>query len=329
MNDMLEEVGLDPLQALRLARARFKTRIGRHPRSFTSMAELSTDEAAQIVVDGLRLKANPTAAKERLQGRSIVLLFQKSSTRTRSSFDAAARQMGGSSTYIEWRTSNFTRADLRDEARALSRFYDFIVARVDRHETIQVLREESEVPVINGLCDRLHPCQALTDYLTLTEYFGDLRGLCLAYVGDNNNVCRSLAHGVPLFGIRMHIATPPEFRCEDELRGIGRGSIEFFATPGEAVAQADVVYTDTWVSMGDEADEQRRLNAFSSYQVNEELLAHAPPHCLVMHCLPALPGREISPTCLRSEKSLVFDQAENRVHTQKALLSWLADVNRM
>jgi ornithine carbamoyltransferase len=329
MTATLEEIGLDPVQALRLARKRFKDRIGRHPRSYTSLAELSADEAAHLVADGLRFKLNPAAAKDRLRGRSVVLLFQKNSTRTRSSFDAAARQMGGSSTYVEWRTSNFTRADLCDESRALSRFYDFIVARVDRHETIEVLKAESEVPVINGLCDLMHPCQALTDYLTLTEYFKDLRGLCLAYVGDNNNVCRSLAHGVGLFGIRMHIATPLEFRREEELTEIGRGSIQFFARPSEAVAGADVVYTDTWISMGDEADEQRRLNAFSSYQVNDELLEHAPPHCLVMHCLPALPGREISPTCLRSERSLVFDQAENRLHTQKALLSWLADINGM
>lgn len=175
----------------------------------------------------------------------------------------------------------------------------------------------------------MHPCQALTDYLTLKEYFGDICGLKLAYIGDNNNVCRSLAHGVKLFGITMHIAAPPEFKQEVELKNVGGDVIIFFDHPEQAVVGVDAVYTDTWISMGDEADTQRRLEAFANYQVNEELLAHAPAHCLVMHCLPALPGREISPTCLRFDRSLVFDQAENRLHTQKAILSWLLDVNEM
>jgi ornithine carbamoyltransferase len=328
MNQLLHSGMSDRDGALRLANGRFDARADCHPRSFVSLAQLSASEAARIVNDGLRIKADPAAVETRLRGRTIALLFEKPSTRTRSSFDAAARQMGGGATYIEWRTSNFTRGDICDEARVLSRFYDFIVARVNRHETIRVLSAESEVPVINGLCDQLHPCQALTDYLTMKEYFGDIRGLRLAYIGDNNNVCRSLAHGVNLFGIRMRIAAPVDFRQEAELKEVGGNSIEFFDQPEQAVADADVVYTDTWISMGDEADAQRRIAAFTGYQVNEELLAHAPAHCLVMHCLPALPGREISPTCLRFNRSIVFDQAENRLHTQKAILSWLLDVNR-
>ena len=329
MNQQLAITMTDRQGALDLARRRFDQRCSTSRRSFVSLAQLNASEAVRLVREGLRIKANPTMVEHRLKGRSLAMLFEKPSTRTRSSFDAAVLQMGGSASYIEWRTSNFTRGDICDEARVLSRFYDFIVARVNRHETIRVLADNSEVPIINGLCDQLHPCQALTDYLTMTEYFGDIRGLTLAYVGDNNNVCRSLAHGVQLFGIAMNIAAPPGFRQEAELTTIGAGAIRFFDTAEEAVAAADVVYTDVWISMGDEADANRRLQAFGNYQVNETIMACAPPHCLVMHCLPALPGREISATCLRFDRSIVFDQAENRLHTQKAILCWLLEENSM
>jgi ornithine carbamoyltransferase len=327
MDPMTETLKVDQEGAFRLAQARFKRRMALRPRSFATLSDLSIDEAKQIITSGLEIKKDPSIVRDHLQGRSIALLFEKPSTRTRCSFEAASRQMSGSSTYIEWRTSNFARSDIRDEVKALSRFFDFIVARVNRHDTIETLSAESEIPVINGLSDFAHPCQALTDYLTMTEYFGDLRGLVVAYVGDNNNVCRSLAHGVPLFGVSLRIWAPALFRREAETRKPGAGSIEFFDEPKQAVAGADVVYTDTWVSMGDETEEQVRLKAFTGYQVNEELMKHAPPRCLVMHCLPALPGKEISPTCLRFERSIVFDQAENRLHTQKALLAWLIKVN--
>lgn len=311
-------------RALHLAQHRFDERMKRRPRSFLSLQTVTPEELNQLIRRGIELKRQPRDAAQTLQGLTVALLFQKTSTRTRCSFEKAVVELGGVSSYIDWRSSNFVLADLADEARVLSRYYDLIAARVLAHETLVVMARESEVPVINGMCDREHPCQGLTDYMTIAEYFGeDLDGLRLTYIGDGNNVCRSLVHGAIHLGVRMTICSPEGYALDEETVAAGQGLITRVARPEEAVRTADVIYTDTWVSIGGEIETQERLVAFAPYQVNEELLAHAPAHALFMHCLPAHPGQEVSPEVLRSPRSLVFDQAENRSHAQKALLDWL------
>ncbi|MDD3370958.1 MAG: ornithine carbamoyltransferase, partial [Alphaproteobacteria bacterium] len=186
----------------------------------------------------------------------------------------------------------------------------------------------SEAPIVNGLSDRMHPCQALADYATMAEYFGgDLRGLRLAYIGDGNNVARSLVHGAAALGVHLTLCGPEGYKLDADTINAAKSCVSYVNHPVDAVCDADVVYTDTWISMGDEAETQKRLKDFSFYQVNADLMANAPSHALVMHCLPAHPGQEITAELLRSPRSIVFDQAENRTHAQKALLHWLDEQN--
>ncbi len=313
--------------AAALAAARYTDRMARRPRSFLSIEQLSPAELQSLIDDAIVAKAQPEAWAGALAGQAVALLFQKTSTRTRCSFEIAAADLGAHASYIDWQTSNFVLADLRDEVRVLSRYYQLIVARVMRHATLDIMAAETEVPVINGLCDRMHPCQALTDYMTMTEYFGALGGLHLTYLGDANNVCTSLMQGAIKLGVHMRICSPPTHGPDPALVAGSGGLIEVVAEPADAVRGADVIYTDTWVSMGQEQEQAARLRVFAPYQVNSALLASAPASALIMHCLPAHPGREITAECLRAPRSLVFDQAENRKHAQKVLMRWLAEIN--
>jgi ornithine carbamoyltransferase len=301
---------------------------GKPERSFLSIDELASEDFLHLLRGGLDAKANPDRYRGALAGRPVALLFQKTSTRTRCSFEVGVGDMGGQPVYIDWRTSNFTLGELSDEIRVLSRYFDLIMARVYKHEDLLTMREHSEVPVINGLDDRYHPCQGLTDYMTVLEYFGQLAGLKLAYVGDGNNVCHSLIDGGAATGVHVAVAHPPGHAPREDVvdRARAKGAeVTITQDPREAVAGADVVYTDTWVSMGDEAQTEARLKAFAGYQVNAELLAAAPDHALVMHCLPAHRGLEISGEALDSANSVVFDQAENRKHAQKYLMAWIIE----
>ncbi|HTI14826.1 MAG TPA: ornithine carbamoyltransferase [Dictyobacter sp.] len=312
--------------ALELAEQRYKERLKRKPSSFISLQDITSAEMKAIVRRGIEMKERPQDFVTALQGMSIALLFQKTSTRTRSSFENAAIELGAFPSYIDWKTSNFVLADLRDEIIVLSRYYDLVMARVLTHETLVTMAQESEVPVVNGMCDREHPCQTISDFMTIAEYFGEnLDGLRIAYLGDGNNVCRSLVHGAIHMGVHVTLCSPELYALDDETVAAGNGLITRVTDPVEAVRDADVIYTDTWVSMGDEAEMQERLAAFQSYQVNAQLIAAAPEHVLFMHCLPAHPGQEVTPDVLRSPRSLVFDQAENRLHAQKGLLDWLVN----
>lgn len=312
-------------RAFSLAEQRFATRQQRKPRSFLSLQSLTPSELKTIIRRGIEMKQGPRDLSHALRGQSVALLFQKTSTRTRCSFEKAALELGAFPSYIDWRTSNFVLADLGDEVKVLSRYYNLIAARVLQHETLVTMARESEVPVINGMCDREHPCQGLTDFMTITEYFGEnLSGLRLAYIGDGNNVCRSLVHGAVLLGVHVNLCSPDHYALDEETVSAANGLVTRVADPRDAVRDVDVIYTDTWVSIGAEAETQTRLAAFAAYQVNDKLLASAPPPVLFMHCLPAHPGQEVTPEVLRSPRSLVFDQAENRYHAQKALLEWLA-----
>ena len=310
--------------AATLASQRFSERRKRRPRSLLSVAELDAGLLRGLVDLGLETKRRPRDFAQALAGRSLALLFQKTSTRTRCSFEAAAHEMGARASYVEWARSNFVLADLRDEVVVMSRYYDLIVARVDEHRTLQVMAEESEVPIVNGLCELHHPCQAVSDILTLREYFGaDLRGLRIAFVGDENNVCRSLLQAAALAGARVALCSPPGYRLAPALEPFALSCVERVDDPFDAVAAANVVYTDTWVSMGREGELQQRLQAFAGLCVDERLMDAAPAEALFMHCLPAHPGQEVSAGVLRSPRSVVFEQAENRKHAQKALLLWL------
>ena len=298
---------------------------GSPERSFLKISDLTEAQVAELLRGGLDVKRNPEKYRQALAGTSVALLFQKTSTRTRCSFELGVGEMGGQPVYIDWRTSNFTLADLQDEIKVLSRYFDLIMARLYKHSDLLTMREHSEVPLINGLDDLYHPCQGLTDYMTVLEYFGELRGLKLAYIGDGNNVCHSLINGGVKTGVKVAVATPPGYEPNPEIVAAAGDTVTLSHDPWEAVEGADVVYTDTWVSMGDEAQTEIRMKAFAGYQVDEELLARAPDHALVMHCLPAHRGKEISSGALDSPRSVVFDQAENRKYAQKYLMAWILE----
>jgi ornithine carbamoyltransferase len=312
----------------RLIQERRTVRRGRPERSFLTIADLEPSAVAEVLAGGLEVKRDPARFGQTLRNRSVALLFQKTSTRTRVSFEIGVGEMGGQALYLDWRSSNFVLADLQDEIRVLSRYTDLIMARVYQHGDLETMRAFSEVPIINGLSDLSHPCQGLTDYMTMLEYFGSLKGLRVGYVGDGNNVCHSLIEGAIATGSHIVVSHPPGYGPDDEIvtRGKAAGALTLSARPEDAARDVDVIYTDTWISMGDEAERDVRLRAFDGYQVNEALLAQAPSHALVMHCLPAHRGYEITAGVLDSPNSVVFDQAENRKHLQKFLMARILEV---
>ena len=311
-----------------LAERRYSKR-GKPDRSFLTISELTKEQMLQIIDGGINIKNNPTKYREVLKHESVALVFQKTSTRTRCSFEIGIGEMGGQPMYIDWKTSNFTLADMEDEIKVLSRYVDLIMARVYKQEDLLVMKKYSEVPIINGLSDLFHPCQGLADFMTIKEYFGQLQGLNLCYIGDGNNVCHSLINGAVHTGMNISIACPENYAPNSEILDAAQSQnkvkINITSNLTEAVKDADVVYTDTWVSMGDEDEKDIRIKAFSNFQVNESLLNKAPNHALVMHCLPAHRGYEITPNALDSENSVVFDQAENRKHVEKYLMAWILE----
>jgi ornithine carbamoyltransferase len=312
----------------RLLNERRTARRGRPERSFLTIGDLDPADVAEVLAGGLQVKRDPARFGQLLRNRSVALLFQKTSTRTRVSFEIGVGEMGGQPLYLDWRSSNFTLADLQDEIRVLSRYTDLIMARVYHHADLETMRTFSEVPIINGLSDLSHPCQGLTDYMTMLEYFGSLQGLRVGYIGDGNNVCHSLIEAAIATGAHIVVAHPPVYAPDDVIvsRGKAAGALTLSLRPEDAARDADVIYTDTWISMGEEAERDVRLRAFAGYQVNEALLAHAPSHALVMHCLPAHRGYEITPGVLDSPNSVVFEQAENRKHLQKFLMARILEL---
>ena len=255
--------------------------------------------------------------REALAGRSVALIFEKPSTRTRVSFEVGVAELGATPLVLRGDELQLTRGEsFADTGRVMSRFVHGIVIRSGSDQRVRELAEGSSVPVINGLTPDHHPCQALADLLTLKERFGDLEGLRLAYVGDGNNVARSLAILGRTAGVEVVIASPEGYRIEE-------GLAELVDDPAAAVAGADAVYTDVWVSMGDEEEADRRRAALAPYQLSDQLLAAASERAVALHCLPAHPGEEITEEVLYGERSAVWDQAENRLHAQKALLERL------
>lgn len=268
--------------------------------------------------------------RERLKNRSLAMIFEKPSTRTRVSFEVAMTQLGGHAIYLDRESMQLGRGEsLKDTALTLSRYVDGIMVRAGNHENVVELARHATVPVINGLTEQEHPCQVLADLYTIKERKGGFEGVKLAFVGDGNNVCHSLLLGSALVGMNISVATPKGYEPKEEILNkalevaVSTGSeVVITNDPGEAVAGADVIYTDVWVSMGQEAEKERRLRDFRDYQVNSELV-EAAGNPLIMHCLPAKRGLEITDEVLESKNSIVFDQAENRIHLQKALLCHL------
>ncbi len=296
------------------------------PRHYLSVADLSVQAIQQLLDRSLELKRYSSPTESRLAGYTAGLLFQKPSLRTRVSFEVAMLQLGGHAVYLSPAEVGLgQREGAVDVARVLSRYVDAIVARVFLHSDVAELAEHASVPVINALSDREHPCQILADLLTLYERFGSLKGLQIAYVGDGNNVAHSLALAAPGLGIELRFACPDGYEpdpviMDQALAGAPAGAIELFRNPEEAVSGADAVYTDAWYSMGQESEAEMRAPAFRRYQLNEALLSRAKSGALAMHCLPAHRNQEITDAVMDGPASVVYDQAENRLHVQKALL---------
>jgi ornithine carbamoyltransferase len=266
-----------------------------------------------------------------LAGKTFALIFELPSARTRVSFEVGIYQLGGQSIYLSGNDLKMgEREAIKDVAKTLSRYVQGIIIRALNHRTIAELAAESSVPVINALSQFEHPCQVLADLYTITRKKRHLQGIKMAWVGDGNNVCRSFLAVAPKVGLNLHLAIPPEYRPELELLEKSQEEAAMKGTevvltdnPEKAVAGAEVVYTDTWISMGDEAETEKRRKIFKKYQVNQDLLNLAHPDCLVMHCLPAHRGEEITDEVLDGPNSVVFLQAENRLHLQKGVLVWL------
>ena len=292
-----------------------------------SVADLSAVEAEKLIVRALKIKHEP--APQLLSDKILVLMFEKPSLRTRVSFEVAIHQLGGYGFYLSPDEVGLgKREPVSDVARVLSRYVHGIIARTFSHETLQTLARYSAVPVINALSDLEHPCQALADILTIHEKKGKLKGLTLAYIGDGNNVAHSLLLAAVLMGINFRIASPPGYAVKDEILQTAKrlaaqsgSQITLTEEPQQAVKNADAVYTDVWTSMGQEAEAAKRRKAFASYQVDTHLLSLAKKDAIFMHPLPAHHGEEVAAGVIDSPCSVVFDQAENRLHLQKALLA--------
>ena len=302
-------------------------------RSFVSMNDYSTEEIHTLLRVATRLKDELQANLPHplLQGRTLAMVFAKPSTRTRVSFEIGMRHLGGHALFLSASDIQLGSGEsLPDTARVLGRMANGIVARTYAQEDVEELARYAGVPVINGLSNLLHPCQALADLLTIQEKKGRLEGIQLAYVGDSNNVTHSLLEAGAKVGMHVRVGSPKGYEPDGELweraalaaRRTG-AKLEVTEDPVEAIRGAHIVYTDTWVSMGWEAEREERLRTFRPYQVNSKLLAHAHPDYLFMHCLPAHRGEEVTPDIIDGPRSVVFDEAENRLHVQKALLALL------
>ena len=296
-------------------------------RDFLSIRDLSSAELRMLLEQALHMKREPLAFANALQGRTLAMIFEKPSLRTRVSFDVGMEQLGGHAIYLSpAEISMGQRESVHDVARNLERMVDGILVRTFAHGLLEELAAHARVPVINGLSDFSHPCQALADYLTMLEVRGSLAGLRLAYVGDGNNVAHSLMLGGALLGVHVAVACPPGHEPRPDViewaraHGESGASCRVTADPIEAVTGAAGVYTDTWTSLGQEAEAAARRRTFAPYRVDEALFARAAPGAIFLHCLPAHRGEEVTAGVIDSPRSRVFDQAENRLHSQKALL---------
>lgn len=295
--------------------------------SLLSIADLSRDQILQLLDRADAFKAERGKPVNILAGKNLAMIFEKPSTRTRVSLEVAASELGCHPLYLSAGELQLGRGEtVADTARVLSRFVQGITARVFSHSTVVQLAENSRVPVVNALSDWEHPLQILADLQTIRQHLGHLNGLKIAWIGDGNNVCNSLILASALMGMSMAVASPPGYEPKPSILGEAKalgGDVTVVADPSEAARGADVVETDTWVSMGDEKEEAERLRVFSKYQVNEDIMRLAGKESIALHCLPAHRGQEITDEVMDGPQSAVFDEAENRLHTSKAVLEWL------
>jgi len=297
-------------------------------KDFLTIRDFTSDELSQMLSLGQRMKAEPHRYTRVLEGQTLALIFEKPSLRTRVSFDVGMQQLGGFTVNLTASEINLgKRESLPDVAMNLGRMVQAIMIRTFGHDIVERMAEYSRVPVINGLTDFSHPCQAMADYMTVLEQKGRLEGVKLAYVGDGNNVANSLLFAGARLGVHVAVATPVDFEPRPDVvdwartAGAASGSVcTVTHDPFEAVRDADVVYTDVWASMGQEAEAEERKQIFRPYQVNRTLMDAAKPDAVFMHCLPAHRGDEVTDEVIDSARSVVFDQAENRLHAQKAIL---------
>ncbi|WP_018132052.1 ornithine carbamoyltransferase [Effusibacillus pohliae] len=299
-------------------------------RDFIDFADYSPAELDYLISLAERIKHKQKMGEpyQPLLGKTLGMFFTKASTRTRVSFEVGMYQLGGHAIFLAGNDTQLGRGEpISDTAKVMSRYVDAIMIRTFAHEDVVELAEHASVPVINALTDLHHPCQVLADVLTLKEYKGTLKGLTVAYVGDGNNMANSWIQAAPKFGLNMRVATPEGYECDpavvEQAKAFAEESgteLVFTKDPVEAVKDADLVYTDVWASMGQEAEQAERVEKFAVYQVNEALCRHAKPDYLFMHCLPAHRGEEVTSEIIDGPHSVVFDEAENRLHVQKAIL---------
>jgi ornithine carbamoyltransferase len=296
------------------------------PRHLLTLLDLTPDEARALLARAIELKAMLRAGADYhpLRHRTLAMIFEKASTRTRVSFETGMVQFGGHALFLSPRDTQLGRGEpIEDNARVLSRMVDAVMIRTFQHETLERFAAHSRVPVINGLSDLAHPCQLLADMQTYLEHRGDIRGRRVAWIGDGNNVCNSYINAARVFDFQLVIACPPGFEPNPTVLAAAGGRCEILRDPVEAAAGANLIVTDVWASMGQEEEQRLRELAFAGYQVNEAVMAEAAPDALFMHCLPAHRGEEVSAAVIDGPQSVVWDEAENRLHAQKALLELL------
>ena len=293
-------------------------------RHFTSLLDLSSDEFRHIIYRAITLKNNRARDYQPLKGQVLAMFFEKSSTRTRISFETGMVHFGGNALFLSPRDTQLGRGEpLHDSAKVISSMVDCIMLRTDKHETVTTFANYSSVPVINGLTDQQHPCQLLADMQTYFEYRGDIKGKIVTWIGDGNNMCHSYIHAAMLLDFTLHIACPKGYQPLPEFVKAAGKHVKFFNSALEAANNSDLCVTDVWASMGQEEEQKLREIAFMDYQINENIMHAAKNDALFMHCLPAHRGEEVTAKVIDGPQSVVFAEAENRLHAQKALLEFL------
>ncbi|MEQ1635851.1 MAG: ornithine carbamoyltransferase [Methylococcales bacterium] len=294
------------------------------PRHFITLFDLSSAEFRALIRRAIQLKTERNVDYQPLKGKVLAMIFEKSSTRTRISFEVAMAHFGGTALFLSPRDTQLGRGEpLEDSARVISSMVDGIMLRTNSHQTVITFAEHSRVPVINGLTDIYHPCQLLADMQTYFELRGDIAGKTVVWIGDGNNMCHSYIEAATLLDFKLHIACPQNYSPDPEIVAIAGNRVSFFETPNAAAKNADLIVTDVWASMGQEEEQSQRADAFKAYQITRETMQVANNDALFMHCLPAHRGEEASAEVIDGLQSVIFQEAENRLHAQKALLELL------
>ena len=294
------------------------------PRHFISLADLTTTEFKQLIYRAIELKQHRDSDYTPLKNKVLGMIFEKSSTRTRISFETGMIQFGGSAIFLSPKDTQLGRGEpLEDSARVISSMVDAIMLRTHHHKTVTTFAQFSSVPVINGLTDLLHPCQLLADMQTYFEHRGDITGKTVTWIGDGNNMCNSYINASKILNFNLNIACPTDYRPDDTLMASAQSTIKLFPDALTASKNSDLIVTDVWASMGQEQEQQKRQQAFSHFAVTNQIMDNAHPDALFMHCLPAHRGEEVDADVIDGPQSVVFDEAENRLHAQKALLELL------